>query len=83
MPGDNFNVVTQDQDIEPEELDEITHHLNRVAEDSTEDGLIDSSIEGHDWEKRILKFWIKWKTGETLMAQFFVAKCDYPLESAD
>ena len=82
MPGDDFNVVTQDQDIEPEMLEEITHQLNRVAEDSTEDGLFDS-IEGHDWEKGILKFRIKWKTGETSMAQFSVAKRDYPRETAD
>ena len=76
IPGDDFNVVTQDQGIEPEVLDEITHQLNRVAEDSAEDGLFDS-IEGHDWEKGILTFRVKWKTGETSTAQFSMAKRDY------
>jgi hypothetical protein len=77
-PGDDLHVVTQDQDIEPEVLDEITHQLNRVAED----GLFDS-IEGHDWEKGILKFRIKWKTGNTSAVQFSAAKRDYPQETAD
>jgi hypothetical protein len=81
-PGDDLHVVTQDQDIEPEVLDELTHQLNRVAEDSTEDGLFDS-IEGHNWEKGILKFRIKWKTGDTSAVQFSAAKRDYPRETAD
>ena len=54
--------MTQDEDIEPNVFDSVTHELHRAAEDSAEDELFDS-LAGHDWEQDVLMFKILWNTG--------------------
>lgn len=80
--GDSLRVITQDQDIDPAILDEISHQLNRVAEDSAEDGLFDS-IGGHEWDDGVLKLLLNWKTGDTSAVSFSDCKRDFPRETAD
>ena len=80
--GDNGGVVvTQDEDISPNVLDAITHHLSRIAEDSTDDEPF-SGIERHEWHDGALKFRVKWATGEFSMVLLTLMQRDYPSATA-
>ncbi len=80
--GDNGGVVvTQDEDISPSVLDDITHHLSQIADDSTDDESF-SGIEGHEWHDGVLTFRVKWATGDFSTVPFTLLKRDYPSETA-
>lgn len=81
--GDNGGVVvTQDEDISPNVLDDITHHLSRIADDSSDDEPF-SGIEGHEWHDGALQFRVKWATGEFSTVPFTLMQRDYyPSETA-
>ncbi len=82
IAGDSIPpTVTQEQEIIPEILEEVTHQLTRIAEDSTDDELFDS-IEGHTWDQELLMFQLRWKTGEMSAVPFSTCKRDYPRETA-
>jgi hypothetical protein len=73
--------ITQDEDVDPSVLDEITHQMNRVADDSENDELFDS-ITGHEWKSGVLLFKVTWKTDESSLLPFATVKRDYPCETA-
>ncbi len=73
--------VTQDEDVNPDILESITHQLHRTAEDSTDDELF-TTIEGHEWLDGVLHFCVKWTTDEVSSIPFKMMQRDYPSETA-
>ena len=74
-------IVTQDEDVDPDILESITHQLTRSAEDSTNDELF-TSIEDHEWQDGTLHFRVKWTTDKVSTVTFNLIKRDYPTETA-
>ena len=73
--------VTQDEDVEPSTLEEVSHHLQRIAEDLADDDNFDSIL-GHEWKDGVLMFVVRWKTDESSLQPFSLMKRDFPMEAA-
>lgn len=77
----NGAVVSQDEDVTPDVLEEVTHQMTRMAEDTKSDELF-TRIESHVWEDGILVFRVRWKTDEVTSIPFTLMQRDYPSETA-
>ncbi|KAI2510964.1 Reverse transcriptase (RNA-dependent DNA polymerase) [Fragilaria crotonensis] len=84
LPGSGFfegSVVTQDEELTPAILDNVSHQLSRVAEDRDSDEMFDS-IRSHEWRDGVLMMEAQWKTDETSFVLFSQVQRDYPSETA-
>ena len=80
-PGSGSVPITQDEDVPPDVLDEVSHQLSRIAEDRGTDEMFDS-ITGHAWKSGVLMLEVKWTTDETTLVPFSQLQRDYPSETA-
>lgn len=83
LPGPVFegSLVTQDEELTPAILDNVSHQLSRVAEDRDTDEMFDL-IRSHDWRDGVLMMEVQWKTDETSFVPFSQVQRDYPSETA-
>jgi hypothetical protein len=83
-PGSNGDIrqITQDEDVEPPVLDDVSYQLSRVTADSSDDAMFER-LDGHSWKDGVLFLVIRWKTDETSCLPFSQVKLDFPRETAD
>ena len=69
--------VEQPEDCSAEVFDDMTHHLEQLAEDGPQADLFEK-VTTNGWDNGILLLEIEWKTGETSSLPFTLVKRDYP-----
>ena len=71
------DVVEQPKECSADVFEDMTHHLEQLAEDDPQDDLFEK-VKLHGWDNGILLLEIEWKTGETSSSPFTHVKQDYP-----
>ena len=71
------DVAEQPKECSAKIFEDMTHHLEQLAEDDLQDDLF-KKVMSHTWDNGILILEIEWKTGETSSSPFTIMKRDYP-----
>ena len=75
------DAAEQPEDCSAEVFEDMTHHLEQLAEDNPQDDLFEK-VKSHGWDNGIPLLEIEWKTGETSSSPFTLGKRDYPYDVA-
>ena len=67
------DVVEQPKECSAEIFEDMTHHLELLAEDDLQDDLFEKLML-HTWDNGILILEIEWKMGETSSSPFTIVK---------
>ena len=67
------DAAEQPEDCSAEVFEDMTHHLEQLAEDDPQDDLFEN-LKSHGWDNGILLLEIEWKTGETSSSPFILVK---------
>ena len=71
------DVAEQPEECSAEIFEDMTHHLEQLAEDNLQDDLFEK-VTLHTWDNGILILEIEWKMSETSSSPFTIMKRDYP-----
>ena len=71
------DAVEQPKECSAEVFEDMTHHLEQLADDDPQDDLFET-VKAHGWDNGILLLEIEWKMGETSSSPFTLVKQDYP-----
>ena len=71
------DVAEQQEECSAEIFEDMTHHLEQLAEDNLPDDLF-GKVKSYTWDNGILILDIEWKMGETSSSPFTIMKRDYP-----
>ena len=66
-------MAEQPKECSAEVFEDMTHHLEKLAEDDPQDDLFEK-VKSHGWDNGILLLEIEWKTGETSSSPFTLVK---------